>query len=86
MREMEKARSQIREEDHPEFDKRVTPVKQEAIGAIVQFIELCGTELDPFEGLHNDAGRADISDTTVRQRHVEAQEEEEGRCRSHVDW
>ncbi len=70
MREMEKARNQIREEDHPEFDRKVTPVKKEAISAIVKFMELHVPELTPFGFDGNEVIIGTAKDESpVRHRH-----------------
>ncbi|XP_071791917.1 syntaxin-17-like [Asterias amurensis] len=50
IREMEKTRSLIREEDLPSFDSRVSPVKEEAIHAVVDFLEMTDTEQAPLGG------------------------------------
>ncbi len=47
---MEKTRSLVREEDLPSFDSRVSPVKEEAIHAVVHFLEMNNTEKAPLGG------------------------------------
>lgn len=49
IREMDKARCQIREEDHEQLDALVNPLKQEALDAIAEFIQECGLEALPSE-------------------------------------
>ncbi|PIK43810.1 putative syntaxin-17 [Apostichopus japonicus] len=44
IREMDKARCQIRDEDLPALDARVNPLKEEAMEAIASFIIECGME------------------------------------------
>lgn len=44
---MDKARCQIREEDHEELDALVNPLKQQALDAIAEFILECGSETLP---------------------------------------
>ncbi|XP_070570616.1 syntaxin-17-like [Ptychodera flava] len=48
VREMEKTRNQIRDEDLDKFDARVLPIKEEAISAVMSFIDLHGSDDEPL--------------------------------------
>ncbi|XP_077997451.1 syntaxin-17-like [Glandiceps talaboti] len=48
VREMEKTRNQIREEDLERFDERIQGIKEEAIAAVMNFIDLHGNDDQPF--------------------------------------
>ncbi|XP_054750090.2 syntaxin-17-like [Lytechinus pictus] len=49
VREMEKVRLQVNEDDLKSFDDQVSPVKEEVIQAVVKVIELCGVETSPLD-------------------------------------
>lgn len=49
VREMEKVRMQVCDDDRKAFDDQVAPVKEEVIQAVVKVIELCGVESSPLE-------------------------------------
>ena len=76
IREMEKTRSLILEEDLPSFDSRVSPVKEEAILAVVQFIEMNNTDQLPL-GVARPIDSAPETESTLRQRYVESQSNDE---------
>nr|XP_054750090.1 syntaxin-17-like [Lytechinus pictus]XP_054750095.1 syntaxin-17-like [Lytechinus pictus] len=49
VREMEKVRLQVNDDDLKSFDDQVSPVKEEVIQAVVKVIELCGVETSPLD-------------------------------------
>ncbi|XP_030830595.1 syntaxin-17 [Strongylocentrotus purpuratus] len=49
VREMEKVRMQVCDDDQKTFDDQVAPVKEEVIQAVVKVIELCGVESSPLD-------------------------------------
>ncbi|XP_006818668.1 syntaxin-17-like, partial [Saccoglossus kowalevskii] len=53
VREMEKTRNQIRDEDLDEFDRRVQDIKEEAISAILGFIDLHAVDETPLSYIEN---------------------------------
>ena len=52
-------------EDLPTFDSRVSPVKEEAIHAVVQFIEMNNVDQSPLGEAHPDG------ESSLRKRHTE---------------
>lgn len=49
LREMDKARCQIRDEDLQKLDARVNPLKEEAVEAVANFIQECGMETITYQ-------------------------------------
>ncbi|XP_038049189.1 syntaxin-17-like [Patiria miniata] len=74
IREMEKTRSLIIEPDLPAFDSRVSPIKEEAIHAIVQFIEMNDIDKLPLGEAHPSHSGPEVG-SGLRKRHIESSED-----------
>ncbi|XP_022111877.1 syntaxin-17-like [Acanthaster planci] len=75
IREMEKTRSLVIESDLPSFDSRVSPIKEEAILAVMQFIEMNNLDHSPLgEVRPKDSDESD-TDSGLRKRHVDSTED-----------